>query len=198
MGLNCSHPSAIEKYRLTNACSRTWPTARPMRRGVSIQMINHRLIPLATFVACTCNCLAFEAIRINGWYNRFGSIRGSASFSEVSFSNWHLSTLIFYCVLLLPFFVGVCNKYNPRVRFTWFLISLTLLTISCLEIPGAMEGRWGSATDKLELYYWIFMPLPSIVFIIFGLRSIYANKRMQSVLAKGQAADAGRYASTRK
>ena len=138
-------------------------------------MINHRLIPLATFIVCAFNCVAFEAIRINGWYNRFGSIYPDRPFSEVA--QWQPSMLIFYGMLFfLPFFVVVCNKYNPRVRFVWFLISLALLTISCLEIPGAMHGRWGSANDTLGLYYLIFMPLPSIVFIVYGLRSIYANK----------------------
>jgi len=134
-------------------------------------MTTQKTISIATFVTCGCTCLAYEAIRINGWYNRFTN--WDASFYEVAFFQWTPYALVVYLSLFLPFVVVACNKNNSKIRLGWFLLSFVIFVIACIQIPGAMHGRWAGTHDKFILVYWLVVPLPSIIFILIG---IYTNR----------------------
>ena len=142
-------------------------------------MAIQKLIPITTLIACGCTCLAYEAIRINGWYNRFSSYK-DASFFEIAFLQWDLVSLAVYFSIFLPSVVVLCNKHNLKLRFGWFLFSLAMLAVSCFSIPGAMVGRWSSTVDSFTLFYLLVVPIPSIVFILKGVISKNASKRMRS------------------
>jgi hypothetical protein len=142
-------------------------------------MAIQKLIPITTFIACGFTCLAYEAIRINGWYNRFSYYRNE-SFSEVAFSQWDPSSSVIYFLIFLPSVVVLCNKNNLKLRLGWFLFSLVMLAVSCIHIPGAMLGRWLSTDGRFALFYMFVVPIPSIIFILIGVFSKNANNVLQS------------------
>ena len=143
-------------------------------------MINSRLIPIVTFIACGLTCLAYEAIRVQGWLNRFPPQGEDPQFVDMLFDQWvtaHLlNTLLFIWRLSLSFVIGS----NPRIRFGWFLFSIAMLAIACYNIPGAMYGRWTTTADIFLVFYWVVVAIPAIAFIIFGLVSKNGNEHQQS------------------
>lgn len=134
-------------------------------------MTTHKTISIATIVTCGCTCLAYEAIRINGWYNRFGS--WDRSFYEIAVSQWTPFNLLIYFSLFLPFVVVASNKNNPKIKLGWLLLSFAIFAIACMKIPGAMQGRWAGTHDHFILIYWFVVPLLSIISILIGK---YANR----------------------
>lgn len=125
-------------------------------------------IQIATLFTCAFTCLAYEAIKINGWYNRFGEDR---SLGEVASSQWHPFALLIYLSLFLPYFVVSSNDNKPKIAVGWFLLSASTLVLACANIPGAMLGRWGSTADVFVLLYCLVVPLPAIIFILVGLNT---------------------------
>ena len=129
-------------------------------------MTTPKLASIATLVTCGWTCLAYEAIRINGWFNRFPS--RDTSLFEVAFSQWNLFALAVYLSLFLPCVVVASNKSNPKIQIGWFLFSFAILVIALIAIPGAMHGRWAGTHDEFILIYWLVVPLLAAIFILFG------------------------------
>lgn len=129
-------------------------------------MSTHKTFSIATFVACGCTCLAYEAIRISGWYNRFPS--WNTSFNEIALSQWSPYNLFVYLSLFLPFVVVAFNKNNPKIKLGWLLLSFLIFAIACMKIPSARHGRWAGTHDHFILIYWLVVPLLSIIFILIG------------------------------
>jgi len=153
---------------------------QPLMRSVSMQVKFHRWITAATFVICVFTCLAYEAIRINGWYNRFEPSGWDSPLSEVAFYDWNPIALSVYILIFMAFVVVASNKYNPKIKFGTFLFAIAMLVILCANIPDAWRGRWNSTSQEFLLFYYIFVSIPSIILVVIGLRSMHANKRMQS------------------
>ena len=145
------------------------------------KLANYRrwILPIS-FIVCAFTCLAYEAIRINGWYNRFGPFNEDNTFSDIAFRNFDLSFLLFYVLVFLPFIVVASNPDYPKVRICWFYLSVVIFIFACLKIPDAELGRWGnSAQRNLGLFYQFVMPLPALIFIVIGLRSVIIKRRRQ-------------------
>ena len=130
--------------------------------------MRYKLIQIGTFITCTCTCLAYEAMRIMGRHNRHGSSDWDGAFHEIPIPEWESIALLIYPLMFLPFIVVMCNKNNPETRLGWFLFSLAMLIISCVNIPGAYDGRYMSTSDWFFMFYLFVLPIPSIVFIIKG------------------------------
>lgn len=144
-------------------------------------MKNRSWLPIATFLTCALTCVASEAIRIFGWYNRFGPFNEDNTFLEIAVGNWGLGSLGPYALVFLPFAVVVCNPNSLKIRIGWFLFSLVVLVVSWLEAPGAVQGRWGNSTGQnFGLFYQFIVPIPAMVFLVIGIRSTISQRRRRT------------------
>ena len=143
-------------------------------------MLDWRILSLVTFLTCFLTCIAYEAIRINGWYNRFSNLDWN-DFTRVAFDKWDATSILVYILIFMSFVVVVFSKYNPTMRAAWFLFSLLMLFISCINIPGAMLGRYASTSDMFFMFYLFIIPIPSVVCAVIGAHSRDPNESFDPI-----------------
>ena len=134
--------------------------------------------PKNTFAICCLTCLAYEATRINAWYNQHAISSGylDPGFYELAVGRWESDGLWVYAAIFLSFAVVVCNSHNPKIKLGWFLYSLIALMVVSACIPGAMNVRWAGTHDFIAAFYWYIVPLPAMLFIMIGIYTNIANK----------------------
>ena len=154
-------------------------------RGVSNIMKYQLTTAKNTFIICCLTCLAYEATRINGWYNRYSVSDGYSGigFYEIAVIRWESEGPIVYAAIFSCFVVVACNKLNPQIQFSWFWFSVFALISVCACIPNAMVDRIPTH-QVIGLFYMLIVPLPALAFIAVGFYTNIANKRMQSDAAE--------------
>ncbi len=116
------------------------------------------------------SCLAYEAVRINGWLNRYARYGNeNPSFYELAIEGWDTLSLALYFAMFAMVAVMASNRHNPRMRMSWFVISALSLLAICAQIPDAMAGRWAATNEFVWLVYVLGVPLPALCCIAYGL-----------------------------
>lgn len=154
-------------------------------------MTTNKTNPRNTLIVNFITCLAFEATRISGWQHRH-SISGGVwdpggsdpTLFEIVIDTWEPIALLVYLAFFSPLVVVASNNLNPKIRKSWFLISVIALIAICVCIPFSESGRYISTDGIIALIYVVIVPLPAAIFTIYGISTIIANKRIQSDAAK--------------
>ena len=131
----------------------------------------HRLCCVFTGLACAATCVAYEAVRINGWFNRFGSMQSSKTFYDVAFGQWHYMVVLLYGLIFAPLLVVCFSRCKPKLRAAWTLFAIAMLGITCANVSNAHVGRWSGTSDSFALFYIFVVPIPALVFFVIGLNA---------------------------
>lgn len=133
-------------------------------------MSRHTFYCWATAIACAATCVAYEAVRINGWFNRFGSTH-SNSFFDVAIGQWNAAVIVLYALIFAPLLVVFFNRHRPILRASWVIFSVGMLVITCASVPSAHLGRWTGTSDSFVLFYILAVPIPALVCFVIGLNT---------------------------
>ncbi len=141
-------------------------------------LLSYRVHSALTFIACSAGMfiLSYASLYANYLMERNAGAAGrpfNLDWSINGVNETNIIPIILLIVLLfLPFITVLANKKNGKAQLIWMIISLIMALGAYSTIGSGGDRKGCQECTYFMLAYIALIPIPSIIFIVFG---IYTN-----------------------